>query len=138
MSEREQLIRRAYAGLTAGDLDAVMAACHDDVTWDWTRSLAPFAGVYHGRDGLATLYESFMLAAASLTFFVDGIETFGDDFVVHVRVDVRGHSGAEGSARSPHVMTFDGDRIRHHTLFQERADAIAAITERGSRAGRSA
>lgn len=136
--EREQLIRAAYDGLSHGDLDAVMAACHPDVSWDWSRSLAPFAGVYHGREGLKKLYDSFMLAAASLVFHVDGIEAFGDDFIVHVRVDVRGHSGAEGSARSPHVMTFDGDRVRQHVLFQERADALAAISERGSRAGQTA
>lgn len=136
MSEREQLIRQAYDGLSVGDLDAVMAACHEDVTWDWSRSLAPFAGVYHGREGLRTLYESFMLAAARLTLAVEGVEAFGDDYIVQIRADVRVHSGAEGSARSPHVMTFDGDRVRHHMLFQERAEAVAAISERGSRAGR--
>lgn len=135
MTEREQLIRNAYDSLTHGDLDGVMRSCHEDVSWDWTRSLAPFAAVYHGREGLQTLYRSFMLAAESIVFTLEGIEAFGDDFIVHVRVDVRGRSGAEGTARSPHVMSFDGDRVRRHVLFQERAAALAYITERGSRAG---
>ena len=128
MSDREQLIRTAYDGMSSGDLDAVMAMCHDDVVWDWSRSLAPFAGVYHGRDGLRALYESFMLAAASLVFTVEKFEPMGDHLIVHIRVDVRGVSGAEGAARSPHVLTFDGGLVRRHTLFQERADAVAAIT----------
>jgi ketosteroid isomerase-like protein len=134
MEEREQLIRRGYGGLGDGDLDAVMAMCHDDVVWDWSRSLAPFAGVYHGREGLRALYDSFMLAAASVTFHVEEVEVVGEHLIAHIRVDVRGVSGAEGSARSPNVLTFDGGLIRRHTLFQERAAALAEITTRAPRA----
>ena len=123
-------MRRGYAGLGDGDLDAVMVMCHDDVVWDWSRSLAPFAGVYHGREGLRTLYESFMLAAAELVFTVEAVEELEDHLIAHIRVDVRGVSGAEGTARSPHVLTFDGELIRRHTLFQDRAAAVAAITSR--------
>ena len=133
-SDREQLVRRGYAGLGEGDLDAVMAFCHDDVVWDWSRSLAPFAGVYHGRAGLRALYESFMLAAASLVFTVEAVEEFDEHLIAHIRVDVRGVSGAEGSARSPHVLTFDADLVRRHTLFQERAAALAAISAPATRA----
>ena len=127
MSEREQRVRRGYDGLSHGNLDAIMSSCHDDVVWDWSRSLAPFAGVYHGRAGLEALYGSFMLAAESLVFTVESVEELGDHLLAHVRVDVRGVSGAEGAARSPHVLSFDGDLIRRHTLFQDRADALAAI-----------
>ena len=129
MDEREKLIRRAYDGMTAGDVEAVMAMCHDDVVWDWTRSLAPFAAVYHGREGLKALHGSFMLAAAHLVFAIEGIEAIDEHVIVHVRVDVRGVSGAEGSARSPHILTFDGGLVRRHTLVQERADALALIAE---------
>ena len=128
MSDRQELVRGAYTGLSHGDLDAVMAVCYDDVVWDWSRSLAPFAGVYHGREGLETLYGSFMLAASSLVFTIEAFEDFGVHLIAHVRVDVRGVSGAEGAARSPHVLSFDGDLVHRETLFQERADAIAAIS----------
>ena len=139
VSDRERLLKGSYAGMSGGDLDAVMAVCHDDVVWDWSRSLAPFAGVYHGREGLQELYDSFMLAAASLVFSVEAFEHFGDHTIAHIRVDVRGVSGAEGVARSPHVLTFDGGLVRRHTLFQERAEAVAAITTaRETRADRSA
>ena len=134
MSGREQLVRRAYDGLSHGDLDAAMAMCHDDVVWDWSRSLAPFAGVYHGREGLQSLYDSFMLAAASIVFTVEAAEEIGEHLIAHVRVDVRGISGAEGAARSPHLLTFDGGLVRRHTLFQERADVLAAISAPASRA----
>ena len=139
VSDRERLVRAAYDGMTHGDLDAVMAMCHDDVVWDWSRSLAPFAGVYHGREGLEALYGSFMLAAETLVFSVEACESFGVHLIAHIRVDVRGVSGAEGAARSPHVLTFDGDLVRRHTLFQERVDAVAAITTaRETRADRFA
>ena len=138
MSERERLVRAAYDGMTNGDVDAVMAMCHDDIVWDWTRSLAPFAGVYHGREGLQTLYDSFMLAAATLVFSVESFEHFGDHLMAHIRVDVRGVSGAEGAARSPHLLTFDRNLVRRHTLFQERAEALAAISGPAFRADRSA
>jgi hypothetical protein len=80
-----------------------------------------------------------MLAAASLVFSVEGFEAFGEHLIAHIRVDVRGVSGAEGAARSPHLLTFEGDLVRRHTLFQEREEAVAAITTaRETRADRFA
>ncbi len=44
-----------------------------------------------------------------------------------VRVRLRGRDGIEVEARGPHVQTWRGGRLARYRLFQERADALAAV-----------
>lgn len=127
VSERERHVRESFAAVGEQDFTRLLANYHEDCVWDWSRSLGPFAGVYEGHEAIVELIQGVTAVAGRLHFEVERLDLVGDHAVADMKVVIVGRdSGLEASARGTHVITFDGDRIRSHTLFQERAEALEA------------
>jgi ketosteroid isomerase-like protein len=59
MSQKNvEIVRRSIEAWNRRDLTAWTASLHPDAEIDWSRSRAPFKGVYRGPDGIETFWAS--------------------------------------------------------------------------------
>ena len=128
MSQEHRTIRRLYEAFSHRDLAAIAREMHGEAQVDFSRSLGPERGVYHGVKGIETFlnlyWEPFEDVSNEAERFIDG--PHGIMALVVARGRGRG-SGVDVEARGPHVWTFrDGKPIRF-TLFQEEAEALEAV-----------
>jgi ketosteroid isomerase-like protein len=59
--ENLELVRRSFEAWNRRDLTSWWAFVHPGVEVDWSRSRAPFKGVYRGRDRIEAFWEVFWL-----------------------------------------------------------------------------
>lgn len=128
MSPEHRTIRRVYEAFSRRDLDAIAREMHDEAQVDFSRSLGPERGVYHGFKGIERFlnlyWEPFEDVSNEAERFIDG--PHGIMALVVARGRGRG-SGVNVEARGPHVWSFrDGKPIRF-ALFQEEAEALEAV-----------
>ena len=103
------LLRRAYEAAGTGDLQPLLDALADDVTWR-DSSLGPLAGEYHGKDGVLAFFGKMMeVYAGTLRLDVHDILANDDHGVVLTRE--RGETGGEAvSWTGTHIWTFGDGR----------------------------
>ena len=103
------LLRRAYEAAGTGDLQPLLDALADDVTWR-DSSLGPLAGEYHGKDDVLAFFGKMMeVYAGTLHVEVQGILADDDHGVVLTRE--RGETAGEPvSWTGTHIWTFRGGR----------------------------
>jgi ketosteroid isomerase-like protein len=124
---RLRLVRRAYDGMVAGDLDAVVAGTAADVEWrNPERAVEP--GIRKGRaefrEALGRLSELFDYDR----FEIERTPESGDAVALRVRFIGRGSaSGAPIDAVFGHVFRFDGERVVAFEWFPDPADALDAV-----------
>jgi ketosteroid isomerase-like protein len=129
MSEHDALIRAFAEGFSERDLSRARAWMHDDVVFDWTRSMGDNRGVYRGYETVQRLFQSFIEAWERVNWQVVEIEDVGPDrLLVDTRLDARGRdSGIDVSGIGAQVWDLRDGRIARVTLFQNRGDALAAL-----------
>jgi ketosteroid isomerase-like protein len=129
MSEHDALIRAFAEGFSERDLSRARALMHDDVVFDWTRSMADNHGVYRGYETVQRLFQSFIEAWERVNLQVVEIEDVGTDrLLVDTRLDARGRdSGIDVSGTGAQVWDLHDGKIARVTLFQNRGDALAAL-----------
>jgi ketosteroid isomerase-like protein len=121
-----QTVRAAIDAFNRGDIDAVTALGGDDFEYDWTRSLAPNRGVYRGLEGLKEFVHEQWDMFDEIRLEPQEFIARGNQVVVPITVHARGRQGIPLSANSAQVYTFDDGRLVRITLFQDRAEALAA------------
>ena len=130
----EQTVERLMEAWGRGDFDAAAEYVHPEIEFDWSRSMAPFSGVYHGHAGLRAYWEASWEAWGEFKPQIEEAIDCGDEGLITVNlVRARGESsGLEISARGAMLWTFRDGRIIGATLFQDKQDALRAIAPEGA------
>jgi ketosteroid isomerase-like protein len=120
-------VRTAIDAFNRRDIDAMIELAGDDFEYDWSRSMGPSAGVYHGTDGFFEFVSDQWEMFDEVRLEVHEYIPRGNHVVVTATVHGRGRQGVPVSATSAHLYTFEEGRLRRITLFQERDEALAAM-----------
>jgi ketosteroid isomerase-like protein len=119
-------VRQAIDAFNRRDTEAMLEIGGDDFEYDWSRSLGPNRGVYHGVEG-------FMKFVRDQWSTFDEVRLEAHEFIPRGRHVVttstthgRGRQGIPVSANSAMLYTFEDGRLVRITLFQERGEALAA------------
>jgi ketosteroid isomerase-like protein len=123
-----EVVKRFEDSWAAGDLDATLECVHDEVVFDWSDSIGPFAGTYRGRDGMVRFWEE--LREAFEEFSPEALEfiEIESDRVITLDV-VRGRgkgSGIEIEAQGAMLWSFRDGKIAHAKMFQTKDEAVQA------------
>ena len=124
--ENVEIVRGFIAALNRGHWAANLTKfIHDDVEIDWSRSPAPYRGVYRGREGamrFAEMTDVWEAARIEPAEFIDA----GDDVLVPHVVHLRGRDGIEVKVQATYVYTLrDGLCVRWR-IYQEHSEALEA------------
>ena len=97
----------------------------DDIEIDWSRSPAPYRGIYKGREGALRFAEEIEVWEEARIEPEDFIDA-GDDVLVPHVVRLRGRDGLEVKVRATYVYTMrDGLCVRWR-VYQAHAEALEA------------
>ena len=78
-----EIVQKVYACFGAGDLPGILALQDDDVVWRLPGAPAvPYAGEYHGKDGVMRFFQNISEAAAFEDFEVKAIAAEDDRVIV--------------------------------------------------------
>ena len=122
-----EVVRRNAEAWNRRDLAAWMASLHPDVEIDWSRSRAPFKGVYRGHDGIETFWAEFWTTFEDVQIEWHSVTEAGSEVVISNTAHIRGREGIEVTAKSALVNTVENGQITRLRLFQERAEALEAV-----------
>jgi ketosteroid isomerase-like protein len=125
--QNAEIVRRSIEAWNGCDLTTWTASLHPDAEIDWSRSLAPFKGVYRGRYGIETFWDVFWSTFEDVQVEVHGFTEVGSEVVVPNTVHIRGRDGIEVIARTALVFWVEKGRIARLRLFQEQAEALEAV-----------
>ena len=125
--ENVETVRRSVEAWNGGDLARWIASFHVDAELDWSRSRAPFKGVYRGRDGIETFWDFFWSTFTDVQIEVHSLTEAGSEVVVSNTAHMRGRDGIEVVARSALVNTVENGQITRLRLFQDQAEALEAL-----------
>jgi ketosteroid isomerase-like protein len=124
--ENVEIVRRAIEAWNRRDLTTWMASLHPDAEIDWSRSRAPFKGIFRGRDGIETFWKVFWSTFEDVQIEIHTIAEAGSEVVVSNTAHMRGREGIEVVARSALAHRLENGQITRLRLFQEQAEAPEA------------
>ena len=96
---------------------------------DWSSSIGPAKGVYHGRDEVRAFLGSYLDAFEDLSWNAEEIIEIDDDHLIavnHIRMRGRG-SGVEVDAVGAQLWTLVDGVALSIKLYQSKADALEAV-----------
>lgn len=102
---KRRLAQQLYELFNERDIDALIELAVTDVEWDWSRSIGPDAGVYHGARALRRFVCASWEHWDALEMVPEEILEAAEEVVVLLRVRLRGRDGIEVEARGPHVQS---------------------------------
>ena len=119
--------RRAIEAFNRRDMDAMLELAGEGFEYDWTRSRGPNAAVYRGTDGFQEFANEQWDVFDEFRVEPHEFVPCGDRHVlVTTTVHATGRGGVPVSATSSHLHSFEDGRLVRITLYQERAEALAA------------
>ncbi len=125
-----EVARAAIEAFNRRDMDVMLELAGDDFEYDWTRSRGPNAAVYRGTDGFQEFVNEQWEVFDEFRVEPHEFVPCGDRHVlVTTTVYATGRGGVPVNATSSHLYTFEAARLVRVTLYQERAEALAAATE---------
>jgi ketosteroid isomerase-like protein len=124
-----EVVRYAIDAFNRRDVDALLKLADDDFVYDWTRSLGLLPGIYRGPEGFLEFVRDQWSTFDDFQVEAHDIIPRGRHVVATVTVHGRGRHGVTVSAKSTHLYTFEDGRLVRITLYQERAEALAAASE---------
>ena len=124
-------IRGVYEAFGRGDVPAVLDAVTDDVDWatETSSTIAPWYGVRHGKDDVASFFEAF-----GSTMEVQEFNPYAfaaNDSEVHTVVHCRATSRATGRSIDHdlhHFFRFENGMIAFYRGTEDTAQTVAALT----------
>ena len=129
--ENVEVVRRGYAALGSGDLNATFALFDPEVEIE-TATDAPsvdFEKLYRGPEGFLKFLEQLSQAWDEFHWEPEEYIDAGDDVVVvFIRMTARGRgSGIEVEQPMAHVCTIGDGKLVRLVTFWERAAALEAV-----------
>jgi ketosteroid isomerase-like protein len=121
-----EIVRRSIEAWNERGQTTWTASLHPDAEIDWSRSRAPFKGVYRGCDGAETFWDVFWSTFEDVQVETHGFIEMGSEVVVPNTVHMRGREGIEVIARTALVFWVENGQITRLRLFQEQAEALEA------------
>ena len=127
MSQENVEIVRCYVdAINDGDWRVDFPAfIHDDIEIDWSRSPAPYRGIYRGRGEAMQFIEALDVWADARFEPAEFIDA-GDDVLVPHAVHLRGRDEIEVTVRATYVFTLRDGRCAAWRIYQEHAEALEA------------
>jgi ketosteroid isomerase-like protein len=125
--ENVEVVRRSVDAWNRRNQKAWLALYHPEVEVDWSRSRGPLKGLYHGRAALQSFWNDYWSIFEAAQLEVHDFIDSGSEVVVPNTAHVRGRQGIEAVARSNFVYTVENGQIKRFRMFQERAEALAAV-----------
>jgi thiamine-phosphate pyrophosphorylase len=129
---------RAYEAIyTERNWDLVEPHVTPDLVIDWSESIGPLRGVYHGIDAGREMFSRWGEAFSEMSRTTHGWRRLGNRVLVQATIAARGAgSGVEATAGAAgaELLTLDGDRIARVKLVPRLEDAwreirLAHLTE---------
>jgi ketosteroid isomerase-like protein len=118
---RTASIRASIEAINRGDLDAVVAFCHDDVEMKRVDGI-PEHEMVHGKPALRSFLEPDVFSEQKIE--VRRITEDGDAVLAHLSVRNRGAaSGIDLEVESYNVYLFDGELVRRVESWRSLEDA---------------
>ena len=124
--ENVEVVRRSIEAWNRRDLTSWRASLHPDAELDWSRSRAPFKGVYRGHDGIETFWGLFWATFRDVQIETQSFTEAGSEVVVSNTAHMRGREGIEVVARSALAHKVENGHITRLRLFQEQHEALEA------------
>jgi ketosteroid isomerase-like protein len=124
--ENVEIVRRSIEAWNRRDMGAFLAFYHRDAELDWSRSRAPFKGVYRGRDEQEDFWGVFWSTFADVRIEAHDFIKVSDEVVVPNTAHMQGRDGIEVIARNALAFRVENGQITRMRLFQTRADALEA------------
>jgi ketosteroid isomerase-like protein len=125
--ENVEVVRRNFEAWNRRDLTTWLASFRSDAEIDWSRSRAPFKGVYRGHGELEVFWDEFWSTFEDVQLETHDFTEVGSEVVVPNTAHMRGRQGIEVVARTTLVLTVDNGQITRLRLFDERAEALEAV-----------
>jgi ketosteroid isomerase-like protein len=125
--ENIEIVRRSIEAWNRRDLAAWSTSLHPDAEIDWSRSRAPFKGVYRGDYGIESFWDLFWSTFRDVQIEIHSLTESGSEVVVSNTAHMRGREGIEVVARSALVNTVENGQITRLRLYQEQAEALEAV-----------
>jgi ketosteroid isomerase-like protein len=123
--ENVEIIERIVAALNRADWDAALSYTAPDVTYDGSRNLGEWRGIYEGRD-VKRAWEEFDEQWESWRTEIDEFIHVGENVVVTRQTGyLRGRDGIEVTARTSMVWTFRDGAVSQVVQYDE-DDALEA------------
>jgi uncharacterized protein len=128
MKSNVEIVQGIYGAFGAGDLPAILAVQSEDVIWTFPGAPnVPYAGEYHGKEGVAEFFQRLLSSAVFDTFSVDGMVADGASVVVFGAETVRCLK-TDKSARNEWVMHWKlADGAVHQMNSYEDTAALAGV-----------
>ena len=125
-------LRATEAMYRERDWDLVAPFAAPDLVLDWSESLGPLRGVYHGTAAARRMFDRWTEAFSEMRWTLGWRRWFGSELLVGASFTARGAgSGIEVSAGGAELWTLEDGKVARIKLFQE-SDAAwhAARTRR--------
>ncbi len=125
--ENVEIVRRMLEVWSRDDVGgAGLDFFSPDCVIDWSRSLSPFARIYHGHAEVLELREESRLWE-SLRFEPHEFIDAGQNVIVPNTGRMRGRDGIEVTAKSVFVFRVEKGLVTSFTMYQDRAEALEAV-----------
>lgn len=119
------LVEAVVDALNRRDTDALLAHATPDFEYDLTRTESPLRGVY-GRDEMPRVMDDFLGSFEDARYEPHEVIEIGDRLVIPFSTHFRARGGLEVRNVAVWVWEVRDRRLARVTLFQDRADALAA------------
>ena len=130
--ENVEIVRRVYEAAASRDAETVLALYHPEVELDVSRLMisgggGSTEGVYHGHDGLRSLFRDWYEAYESIDYDYEQLTDAGENVIAVVNRHVRGRSsGVEVEQRVALVWTLRDRKVSRVVWFLTEGEAIEA------------
>jgi ketosteroid isomerase-like protein len=124
-----ELVLRFEDSWARSDLGAAQECVSAEFEFDWSESIGPFVGIYHGRDGLAQFWEELHDTWENFAPEAEEIIPCGGGQVITLDV-VRGRGRGSGIPMQAHgvmLWTLRDGKIARVKMFQTKDEALAAV-----------
>jgi ketosteroid isomerase-like protein len=119
-------VRRAIEAFNRRDVEAMIELAGDNFEHDWSRSMGPASGIYHGPEGFIDFVQDQWSMFDEVRLEAHELIPRGPHVVATTTVHGRGRDGISVSANSASLYTFEEGRLVRITLYQNREEALAA------------
>ena len=127
--QNKQLVQEAYRMFQRGDIPGILDRCTDDAEWTSPESeYVPFAGSFHGRQGVAEFFSKLDASTQAIRFEPREFIAEGDKVVVlgHATWHVKS-TGRELDTPWVHVFTMRDGKMSRFEAFADTAAAERAF-----------